>query len=206
MKHLGVYYRVSTDKQDLASQKSIFQSWFSALPEAEKPLTVTVYEDFALSGKNSLRPAYQQLLQAAFEQKIDTIVVYRLDRLSRHATEAIQILLTLDQAGVGFISITQPVLNLGLDNPFRRTMLAAFSEIAEIERDTIVSRVRSGLDAARRRGVKLGRPERFTREQQEKVRDLREQGWSYQRIATELQISHGAVQRLQKGPDRGPSS
>ena len=80
--------------------------------------------------------------------------------MSRNATEAIQTLLSLDQLGIRFISVTQPVLNLGPENPFRRTMLAAFSEIAEIERETIVGRVRAGLDAAKRRGVKLGRPKK----------------------------------------------
>jgi len=201
MQHLGVYYRVSTDKQDLASQQTAFQAWLQALPEEARPLSVEVFQDFAQSGKKSQRAAYQQLLKAAFEQRIDTIVVYRLDRLSRNATEAIQVLLTLDQAGVGFLSLTQPVLNLGLDNPFRRTMLAAFSEIAEIERDTIVSRVRSGLEAAKQRGVRLGPPQRWTRQEQLRVRQLRELGWSYRRIAHELTMSHGAAQKLDKGPD-----
>lgn len=202
MKNLGIYYRVSTDKQDLASQKTAFQAWLAALPETGRPLSVQVFKDEGRSGRDSQRTGYQALLRAAFEQKIDTIAVYRLDRLSRNATEAIQVLLTLDQAGVGFISITQPVLNLGLDNPFRRTMLAAFSEIAEIERDTIVTRVQAGLEAAKKRGVRLGRPPSLNKEQQLEVRRLRAEGWSYQRIASELGISHGAAQILAKGEDR----
>lgn len=201
MKHLGVYYRVSTDRQDLASQKSAFQAWLATLPEAKKPASIKEFKDHGISGKTTQRKAYQALLKAAFEQKIDTIVVYRLDRLSRNATEAIQTLLILDQAGVGFISITQPVLNLGLDNPFRRTMLAAFSEIAEIERETIVSRVRSGLAAAKKRGVKLGRPRQYTEEQQQLVRSKRAQGLSYEQIAQELGMSRGTAHSLDSGPD-----
>lgn len=196
MKHLGVYYRVSTDRQDLASQKSAFQAWLATLPEPKKPLSIQEFKDHGISGKTTQRKAYQALLKAAFEQKIDTIVVYRLDRLSRNATEAIQTLLILDQAGVGFISITQPVLNLGLDNPFRRTMLAAFSEIAEIERETIVSRVRSGLAAAKKRGVTLGRPRQYTEEQQQLVREKRAQGLSYEQIAQELGMSRGTAHSL----------
>ncbi|HYX35850.1 MAG: recombinase family protein [Pseudobdellovibrionaceae bacterium] len=200
MKHLGVYYRVSTDRQDLASQKSAFQAWLATLPEAKKPLTIQEFKDHGISGKTTQRKAYQALLKAAFEQKIDTIVVYRLDRLSRNATEAIQTLLIMDQAGVGFISMTQPVLNLGLDNPFRRTMLAAFSEIAEIERETIVSRVRSGLAAAKKRGVKLGRPKAYTEEQQQLVRAKRAQGLSYEQIAQELGMSRGTAHSLGREP------
>jgi DNA invertase Pin-like site-specific DNA recombinase len=97
---------------------------------------------------------------------------------------------------VGFISITQPVLNLGLDNPFRRTMLAAFSEIAEIERETIVSRVRSGLAAAKKRGVTLGRPRQYTEEQQRLVREKRALGLSYEQIAQELGMSRGTAHSL----------
>ncbi len=202
MKKLGIYYRVSTDKQDLASQKTAFASWLEALPPAARPLEILTFKDEGRSGRDSQRVGYQQLLRAAFEQRIDTIAVYRLDRLSRNATEAIQVLLTLDQAGVGFISITQPVLNLGLDNPFRRTMLAAFSEIAEIERDTIVTRVNAGLAAAKKKGVRLGRKPHLGQAEQLEVRRLRSEGWSYQKIATELGISHGAVQILDKGVDR----
>ena len=198
MKHVGVYYRVSTDRQDLASQRTVIEAWFAALPENKKPQSITEFKDHGQSGKNSQREQYQNLLRAAFERRIDTILVYRLDRLSRNATEAIQILLTLDQAGVGFVSVTQPVLNLGLDNPFRRTMLAAFSEIAEIERETIVGRVKQGLNAARKRGVKLGPPVKSTPDQIASIHRLREQGLSFARIATELDMPATTVKYLHK--------
>ena len=86
--------------------------------------------------------------------------MYKLDRFSRNATDAIRTLLDLDECNVAFVSVTQPVLNLGHDNPFRRTMLAAFAEIAEIERQTIVQRVKAGLEAAKQRGIKLAHPKR----------------------------------------------
>ena len=83
---------------------------------------------------------------------LDTIVVYRLDRFSRHASSAIKLILSLDEVGVAFISVSSLLL-IWDEVPFRRTMLAAFAEIAEIERDTIISRVKAGLDAARKGGV-----------------------------------------------------
>ncbi len=196
MKHVGVYYRVSTDRQDLASQQSAVKAFLEALPEAKRPLSLTEFKDHGRSGSDSQRKAYQALLKAAFERRIDTILVYRLDRLSRNATEAIQTLLTLDQAGVGFISVTQAVLNLGLENPFRRTMLAAFSEIAEIERDTIVGRVKQGLEAAKKKGVKLGRPKTTTAEQREQSAALRTMGMTYANIARELDLPLTTVKYL----------
>jgi len=201
MKHVGVYYRVSTDRQDLASQQSAVKSFLEALPKDQRPLSLTEFKDQGWSGKDSTRKAYQALLKAAFERKIDTILVYRLDRLSRNATEAIQILLTLDQAGVGFVSVTQAVLNLGLENPFRRTMLAAFSEIAEIERDTIVGRVKQGLEAAKKRGVVLGRPKSTTKEQLEAIEALRAEGLSFAKIGLRLAMPATTVKHLMKGID-----
>ena len=202
MERIAIYYRVSTDKQDLESQKVAIDRWLADLPK--KPKSVHIIQDEGMSGKHENRPGYKELIGLAINRKIDTIVVYRLDRLSRNATVAIKTLLELDEYGVGFISVTQPVLNLGHANPFRRTMLAAFAEIAEIERETIVARVRSGLDAARRRGVVLGAPVKVNDEAVHKARALRAQGLSYKDIAAELGISVGSVHKALKASDAAP--
>lgn len=195
---IAIYYRVSTDKQDLESQKITVEKWISELKEP--PSKIHVLKDEGISGTHENRPAYKELMHLAVNRSIDLIVVYRLDRLSRNATVAIRTLLELDEYGVGFISVTQPVLNLGHSNPFRRTMLAAFAEIAEIERDTIVARVRSGLDAARKRGVTLGAPVKLTAELRERATLLRQNGKSYREIASELEISVGSVSTLLQPP------
>jgi DNA invertase Pin-like site-specific DNA recombinase len=196
MDRIAIYYRVSTDKQDLDSQKVAIDRWLLELPK--KPKTVHIIKDEGISGKHENRPGYKELLVLAVQRKIDTIVVYRLDRLSRNATVAIKTLLELDEYGVGFISVTQPVLNLGHSNPFRRTMLAAFAEIAEIERDTIVARVRSGLEAAKRRGVVLGAPVKVTDDLVVKARELRAAGRSYKDISEELDVSVGSIHKALK--------
>ena len=90
------------------------------------------------------------------------------------------------------------MLSLGHDNPFRRTMLAAFAEIAEIERDTIVARVKAGLLAARKRGVKLGRPQKTTTELLGRVRSLRRQGMSYSEIAARVELSKSKIHNMLK--------
>jgi len=199
MDKIALYYRVSTDKQDLASQKNTVEKWLAELPK--KPSKVLVLEDEGISGKHENRPGYKQLMTMAVNRQIDTIVVYRLDRLSRNATVAIKTLLELDEYGVGFISVTQPVLNLGHANPFRRTMLAAFAEIAEIERDTIVQRVRSGLEAAKKRGTRLGAPQKVSREKQIEARALKAEGLSFKKIAERMDLSVGSVHTLVTGAD-----
>lgn len=203
MQKVAIYYRVSTDKQDLASQETAVQNWLADLPDSKKPKKIYKFMDVGISGKTLNRPGYQDLIKTAMEGKVDTIIVYRLDRLSRHANHAVKVLLDLDEAGVAFISVTQPVLNLGHENPFRRTMLAAFAEIAEIERETIVARVRAGLDAARKRGTKLGAPRKVNGAQQRQARQLKTEGLSYKKIAQKLNISVGAAHNLVNGADLG---
>jgi DNA invertase Pin-like site-specific DNA recombinase len=196
MKSIGLYYRVSTDRQDLASQVNAVERWLEDLPAEKKPKKIEVYKDEGISGKTTRRPGFQKMLDDAYAGKIDTIIVYRLDRFSRHATTAIRLLLNLDEAGVAFISVTQAVLNLGHENPFRRTMLAAFAEIAEIERETIVARVRAGLDAAKRRGVQLGAPVKVTVEKRTRALVLRKEGKPLRFIAKELELSLGSVSKI----------
>lgn len=193
MKIVALYYRVSTDKQEIASQKSAVERWIAELPPDRQPTKIATYVDEGVSGKTSNRPAFKKLLDSAYAGKIDTIIVYRLDRFSRDAATAIRLILNLDDAGVAFVSVTQPVLNLSHENPFRRTMLAAFAEIAELERETIVARVIAGLEAAKRRGVKLGPPRKLTPEVTGSIKKLRGDGKSFRAIAKEVGLSVGSV-------------
>ncbi len=187
----AVYYRVSTDRQDHESQKLAVEEWLRL--RREPPASVEVYVDDGFSGKTTARPAFQRMLEDAKAQRFDPILVYKLDRFSRSASTAIKLILELDEAGVGFVSATQPILNLGSDNPFRRTMLAAFAEISEIERETIVARVKAGMAAARARGVRLGAPVKADAAMREAAAELRRQGNSYRFIARELGVSLGTV-------------
>ncbi len=199
MKNVAVYYRVSTDKQDIASQQNAIESWLADLHPDKKPKSIQYFTDEGISGKTEDRPAFKKMIDAAYAGRIDTILVYRLDRFSRNATSAIRMLLNLDEVGVAFISITQPVLNLSHENPFRRTMLAAFAEIAELERTTIVARVVAGLQAAKKRGVELGPPRKITGATKEAALALRSEGLSIREIAGKLDLSTGSVSKLLKG-------
>jgi DNA invertase Pin-like site-specific DNA recombinase len=193
MQPVAIYYRVSTDRQDLAMQKTAIAQWLATKhPLATAPIEI---EDVALSGSRADRPGFQRLLQLAREHQIDTVIVYRLDRFSRDAATAIRAILDLDGLGVAFVATDQPALNLGSDVPFRRTILMAFAEIAQIERETIIARVKMGLQAARAKGTHLGRPP-LADDVRAKVRSLRAQGWTFARIAQETQLSQGSINNI----------
>ena len=189
MQKLGIYYRVSTDKQEFASQEHAINLWL----KDREGLSIRRFEDYG-SGKNDDRPGFLQLLAAAKAKEIDTVVVYRLDRFSRHANTAIRQILQLDEWGVGFVAVSQAALNLGDENPFRRTMLAAFAEIAELERKGIVARVNAGLAAARARGVKLGPPSKL-QGREELFAQMKKAGMSTLDMASELNVSRRTIQK-----------
>ena len=201
MKRIAIYYRVSTDKQDIDSQKNSVEKWLSELTPEQRPKHITVFMDEGLSGKTLNRPQFKKMLDSAYAGKIDTIVVYRLDRFSRHATTAIRLILSLDEVGVAFISVTQPVLNLGHENPFRRTMLAAFAEIAELERETIVARVVAGLEAAKKRGVVLGAPKKLNEAKQLEAKKLKASGLTVRDIAKKMNLSVGSISKMLREVD-----
>lgn len=188
---IAVYYRVSTNNQDTASQRAEVESYIATQFSDREAL---VYLDQGISGKASAkRPEFNRMLMDAKAGVFDTIVVYRLDRFSRDANTAIRTILDLDDVGVAFISVTQPVLNLGHANPFRRTMLAAFAEISQIERETTVARIKSGLAAAKARGVRLGAKRSISDGTRSKIRQLINLKYSYRDISKETGVSLGSV-------------
>jgi len=177
IKRVAIYYRVSTRtkvadgdgddpeavrekkyKQDYAIQSAAIKDFLIA--KNIDPKTAAVYKDRG-SGKNTRRPEFQKMLEHARHGRFDNVVVYKLDRFARRADDAINTIIALEESGVGFISVTQPALNLDTSNPLRRTILSLFAELAQIERQTIVDRVRAGLENAKKKGKVLGRPKKY---------------------------------------------
>jgi DNA invertase Pin-like site-specific DNA recombinase len=196
---IGVYQRVSTDRQDVAAQAHAINEWLAA-----RNLTPVAEFSDKISGKSDKRPGLDALKAALAAGTIDTVVVYRLDRLSRKATDAVGLLLEWMKSGVGFYAVDQAILALGVDNPFRLTFAALFSEIAQMEREVIVSRVRSGLAAAKRRGVQLGRPRKLTARRLERALELRRLGRTYAEIGKLLRVDAATVHRACLAHDRRP--
>jgi DNA invertase Pin-like site-specific DNA recombinase len=150
------YARVSTSGQLLDRQQH-------ALAEAG---CLRVFAD-KLSGKNAHRPELAACLD--YLRPGDTLVVPSLDRLSRSLADLIAIVGTLRRRGVGFKSLHEA---LDTTTPGGRLVFHVFAALAEFIRELIVEGTREGLDAARTRGVRLGRPPAMTAEQIRHARDL----------------------------------
>lgn len=136
------YARVSTDDQRMDLQRDALTA-----AGCEKVFTDTA------SGAKAARPGLAEAL--AFARKGDVLVVWRLDRLGRSLPELVKVVGDLEAAGVGFESVTE---RIETSSAAGRLVFHVFAALAEFERRLIVERTHAGLEAARARGRKGGRP------------------------------------------------
>ncbi|WP_425583032.1 recombinase family protein [Streptomyces mauvecolor] len=150
------YARVSTKGQLLDRQ-------IHALTEAG---CIRIFAD-KKSGKNAEREELWKALD--YLREGDTLVVPSLDRLSRSIQDLIAIVSGLRKRGIGFTSQHEA---LDTTTPGGRLVFHVFAALAEFIRELIVQGTNEGLDAARARGARLGRPPALTDEQVRHARDL----------------------------------
>jgi DNA invertase Pin-like site-specific DNA recombinase len=182
------YARVSTSGQLLDRQQH-------ALAEAG---CRRIFAD-KLSGKNADRPELAACLD--YLRPGDTLVVPSLDRLSRSLQDLITIVAVLQRRGVGFRSLHEA---LDTTTPGGRLVFHVFAALAEFIRELIVEGTREGLDAARARGQRLGRPPAMTGEQIRQARDLLTlPGNSISSIARLLGVSRSTVYKYLPEPAGG---
>jgi DNA invertase Pin-like site-specific DNA recombinase len=136
------YARVSTDDQHLDLQKD-------ALTRAA---CACIFED-QQSGAKGERPGLQDAL--GYARAGDTVVVWRLDRLSRSLKDLIDIVMQLETRGIGLKSLHE---SLDTSSSSGKLIFHIFGALAEFERNLIQERTQAGLQAARARGRRGGRP------------------------------------------------
>jgi len=126
----------------IASQKG--NGW-RALPDR--------YDDGGFSGGNMERPALKRLLNDVEAGKIDIILVYKLDRLSRSLLDFMKLAEMLEQHNVSFVSVTQ---DINTSTSAGRMMLNILMTFAQYEREVIAERIRDKIAGAKRRGKHCG--------------------------------------------------
>ena len=147
------YARVSTIDQNLDAQKDALLKY-----GCEK-----IYYEKA-SGKNVERPQLQKLLSSLREK--DVVVVYKLDRLARSLKDLIDLVNDLANKKVDFVSISDGIDTSTAVGKLIFHLVGAF---AEFERDIISERTKVGLESARARGRKGGKPKGLSAEAQKKA-------------------------------------
>lgn len=178
------YARVSTREQDPTLQVDALEAAGAG----------RVFVDVA-SGAAATRPQLTAALD--YLRPGDVLTVWRLDRLGRSLRDLIDQVHGLEEAGVGFRSLTEAIDTTTAGG---RLIFHVFGALAEFERQLIVDRTTAGLAAARAAGRVGGRPTVMTPERTAQARSMRAQGRSLETIATVLGVGRSSVARALRGP------
>ena len=127
----------------------------------------------------------------ARKRKFDTVLVWKFDRFARSTKHLISALDEFKNLGIDFISYSE---NIDTSSPLGKAVFTIVAAIGELERSLIVERVKSGLQAARKRGKKLGRPGKSVDICQ--LNKLLSEGYTINAAAKILGIGNGTAYRL----------
>ncbi|MFZ5862063.1 MAG: recombinase family protein [Nitrospirota bacterium] len=183
---VALYARVSTEGQEPEVQLVALRTHAAARGWS----IVEEFVDRGYSGARERRPALDRMLTAAWAGQFQAVAVWRFDRFARSVKHLITGLEQFRSLNVGFVSLQE---QFDTSTPIGLAMFTIIGAMAQLERDIIRERVKAGLDAARARGVRLGRP--VNEAQPDEVARLRAEGLSFGVIARRLHCSRSTARR-----------
>lgn len=155
----AVYTRKSTEEgldqefNSIDAQRDAGQA-FIVSQRAEGWIPVAEdYDDPAFSGGNMERPALKRLLVDIEAGKVDVVLVYKLDRLTRSLTDFSKMVEVFERQGVSFVAVTQQINSA---TPMGRLMLNVLLSFAQFEREVTGERIRDKIAASKRKGLWMG--------------------------------------------------
>lgn len=190
-KHIAVYVRVSSKKQQTRSQEPDLQHWGDAHADG---VPVKWYRDQA-TGRTMDRPGWNKLEAAVRSGRVASIVVWRLDRLGRTAKGLTALFEELQQRKVNLISLKDGV---DLATPAGRLIAHVLASVAQYENEVRGERVLAGQAVARKNGKrwggsKKGKRKKVTPEQEKTIHRLKADGTQITRIAKAVKLSRPTI-------------
>jgi len=205
LRRCAIYTRKSTDEgleQDfnsLDAQREACEAYIrSQTGEGWQPIP-TRYDDGGYSGGNMERPALEQLLADIRARKIDTVVVYKVDRLTRALADFAKIVDVFDGHGVSFVSITQQFNTTTSMGRLTLNMLLSF---AQFEREVTGERIRDKIAASKKKGMWMGGVVPLGYEPEGRTLVINEAEAETVRTVFRLYLEHGNVRRVKAEVDR----
>jgi DNA invertase Pin-like site-specific DNA recombinase len=185
---LACYCRVSSHRQKPDSQRAeILRLQHHDIPQS----AVRWFED-AETGTTLQRPAFERLQQAIFAGIVQTVVVWKLDRLSRRLRDGVNLLADWCERGVRVVVVTQ---QLDLSGAVGRLVASVLFGLAELEQEYRRERQAAGITVAKRNGVYQGRQQGTTKANLPRAQRLRAQGLTVPEIACALGVSPRTIFR-----------
>jgi DNA invertase Pin-like site-specific DNA recombinase len=186
---IACYCRVSSRRQKHDSQKAEIQRWLRS--HGIRSSRVQWFADTE-TGRTLRRPAFDRLQQAIFTGTVKTVVVWKLDRLSRRQREGVDLLADWCERGVRVVVVTQQI---DLSGTVGRLVASVLFGLAEIEQEYRRERQAAGITVAKRKGVYRGRLKGTTKAKPARAQVLHTRGLSTAEIANALRISPRTVFR-----------
>ena len=189
---VALYCRVSTSTKDQTTENQLreLQSYCDRM-EYE---VVKVYEDEVSGAKSrEKRPAYNQLIKDAFLKRFDLIIGWDVSRFGRSMKEFVSFLSDMDDKGIGVVAVKNGLETFSSSG---RMMMKLIGVLEEWNREMLIERTNAGLARTVANGTKLGRKSVLTPSLKRRILDAKENGSSIRRIAEEIGINRGAVQRF----------
>ncbi len=155
----AVYTRVSTDaglEQDfnsLDAQREACEAYIKSQTHEGWRLIKAHFDDGGFSGGNMERPALQALLAEIRERRLDIVVVYKVDRLTRSLADFAKLVELFDSHGVSFVSVTQ---SFNTTTSMGRLTLNVLLSFAQFEREVTGERIRDKIAASKKKGLWMG--------------------------------------------------
>jgi site-specific DNA recombinase len=155
----AIYTRVSTeagldqDFNSLDAQYDAAQAYIRSQAHAGWTLIRPRYDDGGFSGGSTDRPALQQLIADIKDHKINVVVVYKVDRLTRSLADFTKLVELFDAHGVSFVSVTQ---QFNTTTSMGRLTLNVLLSFAQFEREVTAERIRDKIAASKRKGLWVG--------------------------------------------------
>ena len=158
-KRCAIYTRKSSEEgleqefNSLQAQREACEAYIRSQRHEGWVLARTRYDDGGFSGGNLERPALQQLLADIQGGRIDIIVVYKVDRLTRSLADFARLVEIFDAQGVSFVSVTQ---QFNTTSSMGRLTLNVLLSFAQFEREVTGERIRDKIAASKKKGMWMG--------------------------------------------------
>jgi DNA invertase Pin-like site-specific DNA recombinase len=186
---VAAYIRVSTRRQNDDGQRAEVKKWLDA--NGIDPTKVTWYCDKE-SGTTLKRPEFDRLQGDIFHGKVKTVVMWKLDRLSRRLKDGVATLADWSERGLRVVVVTQ---QLDFNGSVGRMIAALLLGLAEIENEYRKERQAAGIEQAKMQGKYKGRANGTLKGNPGRVVELRDKGLTAPEISTALGVSLRTVWR-----------
>src|SRR5438876_5501503 len=204
-KRCAIYTRKSSEEgleqefNSLQAQSEACEAYIRSQRHEGWVLTRTRYDDGGFSGGKMERPALQRLLADIRAGRIDIVVVYKVDRLTRSLADFARLVEIFDAQGASFVSVTQ---QFNTTSSMGRLTLNVLLSFAQFEREVTGERIRDKIAASKRKGIWMGGPVPLGYDVKDRLLIINPEDAERVRLIFRLYLEHKSVRSVKEELDK----